>query len=456
MMRLYKNVAVILMVGCCAGFLGCEKFLDEKTNRKLAVPATLQDFQALLDHTDMNVSAPSAGEISSDAYYLTDKKWAGLESENQRRMYIWEKENLFNTGYNDWNDTYKAIYTCNTVLSGIPQVKRTAVNAAEWDNVKGQALYCRGNNYLDAVIVWSLAYDQTTASIDLGLPLRLNTDFNEVSVRSSVRQTYEQIIQDIKGSIHLLPLVPLSKFRPSRAAAYGLLARTYLSMRDYENAGQYADSCLALNENLLDYNTLKFTGNYPIVAANNTEALYFRFMSFSNIIYNNLPIVTPEIYNSYAPDDLRKQAFFKKNTDNTFWFRGSYGGNYGLFCGIATNEIFLIKSECLARMGKVTESMNILNKLLVKRWSNKATYMPYTASGTDDALKVVLAERRKELVMNSLRWMDIKRLNKEGASIKLTRNLNGKVYELAANDLRFALPIPEDVIALSGMIQNRR
>lgn len=52
--------------------------------------------------------------------------------------------------------------------------------------------------------------------------------------------------------------------------------------------------------------------------------------------------------------------------------------------------------------------------------------------------------------------MDIKRLNKEGANITLTRTLNNSVYELLPNDLRSALPIPEDIISLSGMEQNRR
>ncbi|HEY0177744.1 MAG TPA: RagB/SusD family nutrient uptake outer membrane protein, partial [Pedobacter sp.] len=71
-------------------------------------------------------------------------------------------------------------------------------------------------------------------------------------------------------------------------------------------------------------------------------------------------------------------------------------------------------------------------------------------------LRIVLQERRKELIMRGIRWMDIKRLNKEGANITLTRKLNGNVYTLPANDLRFALPIPDDVIAFSGMKQNLR
>lgn len=458
MNRLYKIITAVLVICCLINLIGCEKFLDEKTSRKLAVPTTLGDFQALLDNVPkINQNSPSAGEISSDNYYLTDEKWESLADENERRKYTWEKDHLFANSFNEWDDIYQAIYFCNTVLSGVDKVKRTGSNATEWDNVKGQALYCRGNNYLDATVIWSEAYDKESAPSDLGLPLRLNTDFNEVSVRSSVQQTYAQIIQDVKGSIALLPLVPLSKFRPSKSAAYGLLARAYLSMRDYENAYKYADSCLSLNSNLLDYNTIDYGGIYPFTVANNTEVIYFRFMSSTDIIYDTTPIIIPEIYDSYALNDLRKQAFFEKNDeDETYYFKGGYGGGISLFCGIATNEIFLIKAECLARTGKVVESIDLLNSLVVKRWDKTKVYVPYTAANANEALHLVLKERRKELLMTGLRWMDIKRLNKEGANIMLTRTLHGQTYNLQPNDLRFALPIPEDVIATSGIIQNKR
>jgi len=73
-----------------------------------------------------------------------------------------------------------------------------------------------------------------------------------------------------------------------------------------------------------------------------------------------------------------------------------------------------------------------------------------------DALQKVLTERRKQLVMRFVRWMDIKRLNKEGASITLKRIINGQLYSLPPNSNLYALAIPEDVIVLSGIQQNPR
>ncbi|QNK64828.1 RagB/SusD family nutrient uptake outer membrane protein [Pedobacter sp. PAMC26386] len=457
MNRKYKNAVTILVIGCLICFSGCKKFLDEKTNKKLAVPNTISDLQALMDNpSKINSSSPCSGEISTDDYYLTDAKWASIAEIEQRRMYNWEKDNLFARASNDWSKVYMVIYYSNTVLEGLSTIPRTPANAPDWDNVKGQAYYCRGSSYLEAVNVWSLAYDPASSGADLGLPLRLNTNFSEVSVRANVQQTFDQLIHDIKASIPLLPVVPLSKFRPSKPAAYGLLGRAYLTMRDYENAYQYADSCLSLKSDLVDYNTLSVTDKYPFSFENNKESMYFKSISTPPIIVNTIAIISPELFNSYDASDLRKRVFFKKNTDNTYRFTGSYGGLFGYFGGVATDEMFLIKAECLARKGRVTECMDVLNKLLITRWDKTKVYVPYAATSPADALSLVLKERRKELVNRGLRWVDVKRLNKEGAGITMIRTLNNTVYKLLPNDLRSALPIPDDVIVISGMEQNKR
>ncbi|HEY0176706.1 MAG TPA: RagB/SusD family nutrient uptake outer membrane protein, partial [Pedobacter sp.] len=370
MERSIKIYVAALMICCLFSLSGCEKFLEEKTSKKLAVPTTLADFQALLDQSGtMSISSPGSGEISADDYYLTDAKWACLTAEGQRRMYTWEKDNLYsNSPDNDWTYVYKAVYTCNTVLSGLKDLPRTSFNATEWDNVKGQALFCRGNNFLDAAIVWCLAYDKNTAGADLGLPLKMSIDFNETYTRSNVQQTYERIIMDLKAAVPLLPVVPLSNHRPSKAGAYGMISRAYMAMMEYHQAELYADSCLALNHTIMDYNTLTVTANYPITKVNNTEGIYFRYLQAVTIIYNATPITPKELYDAYLPGDLRKAAYFRMNADGTYYFKGSYAGSSGPFSGIATDEMYFNKAECLARKGNVSESMDLLNTLLIKRW----------------------------------------------------------------------------------------
>lgn len=453
-----KLLAAFTLIVNLLIFSGCEKFLAEKTSKKLVVPQQLEDFQALLDNVSFtNLTGVSAGAVSSDDYYLPDVKFDALTSENDRRMYTWEKDYVFSTdGFNNWSDTYNSVYYSNTVILGIEGIVRTPANAKEWDNVKGQALFCRGYSFLDAATIWCLAYDEKTAVKDLGLPLRLNTNFNESSKRSTVQKTYEQIISDLKGAVALLPSNALSKFRANKAAAYGLLARTYLFMRKYREANLYADSSLMQQKELLDYNNLTLGAAYPIDMSVNPEFLYARYLKTTPVLSTTNPVTLPELYNSFEDDDLRKRAFFAKNSDGSFYFKGSYFGRSSLFSGIATDEVLLIKAECMAIENDPHGCIALINQLRLKRWDKNKVYSPYSTSDPVEARKLVIIERRKELMMRGLRWMDVKRLNKEGYNISLSRAVHGKTYTLGANDLRFALPIPEDVIALSGMEQNKR
>jgi starch-binding outer membrane protein, SusD/RagB family len=210
---------------------------------------------------------------------------------------------------------------------------------------------------------------------------------------------------------------------------------------------------LQINNSLIDYNSLSSSSSYPI-SRFNSEVL-FHAAQLPTLVYSGWARVDSNLYNSYASNDLRKTIYFKQFSDSTFYFRGSYDGSVSLFFGLAIDEVYLIRAECEARLGNISEAMTDLNGLMVNRWLT-GTFTPFTATNSQDALNIVLTERRKELLMRDSRWMDIKRLNKEGGNIDLTRNLNGLLYHLTANDNNFALPIPEYVISLTGIVQNPR
>lgn len=436
---------------------GCDSFLDASPDKKLAVPDTLRDAQALLDnYGTMNQNNPSAsGETSADNYYIPTPAFLAMSNEGERRKYTWEKDNLFRIGYrpNHWYNCFQTVYYANTVLDALQKIVRTPLNSLEWDNVKGQALYYRGEAMLAAAFLWAPAYDPATASTDLGLPLP-STNFNEKLIRRSVEQTYQDIIGDLEMAVAHLPATVPHVMRPSRAAAYALLARAYLSMRLYPEAGAYADSSLALQDRLLDYNTLSASPTYPIPAYNMEVLHHSSAGSPQSLTLNNARVDTL-LFRQYEETDLRKKLFFRRNADGSYSFRGSYTGGSSHFAGTATNEMYLVQAESRARQGDADGAMRSLNHLLRHRWQ-AGTYVEKSATMPAEALQLVLQERRKELLMRGLRWMDIKRLNREGANITLTRNIEGKTYVLPPNDLRYALPLPEDVIALSGMQQNPR
>src|SRR5215210_6696883 len=101
-----------------------------------------------------------------------------------------------------------------------------------------------------------------------------------------------------------------------------------------------------------------------------------------------LSFVDTNLYKSYSENDLRKTLFFKPS-GNDHYFTGSYSAAFQLFAGIATDEIYLIRAECKARINENTAALDDLNSLLIKRYVT-GTFVPYTEANTTEVLAVIL------------------------------------------------------------------
>ncbi|WP_316753346.1 RagB/SusD family nutrient uptake outer membrane protein [Pedobacter gandavensis] len=465
-MKNSKNILMFLPLAliCCLTITGCKKFLDEKPDIKLAVPESLQDLQALLDNSGkMNTSGSNGRstdlpEASSDNYQIDDESYESLE-QGTRNIYIWGPE-VMGTYASEiegcWGGHYSVITPCNTVLKSIEGIKRTSANAVAYDNVKGSALFFRSNSFLWLVTGWSKTFNESSADQDPGIPLRKDDTYNEKVSRGTLRQTYDQIINDLNEALPLLPEKPVHSFRPSKAAVHALLARTYLAMRKYELAATEAKACIQVfgNNNLLNYNTLDATSEEPIARFN--PEVIFSMESFTTTYTDETATVKADLYASYDDNDLRKTVFFYENEDfGGYSFKGHYAG-YRLFTGLALDEVYLIAAESLIRTNKAGEGMDLLNELLLKRWAT-GSFAPLQITNPSDALLLVLKERRKELVMRNLRWMDLKRLNMEPEhQVQISRTIKGKIEKLEPGDPRYSFPIPLRSIQMSGLTQNPR
>lgn len=453
MKPIYQFIILLLSAAILSG---CKDYLDIKPDKKLSLADNLVDLQGLMEtYNPVNTQGNYAGEVAADNFYLTETELASIAKDGDRRMYTWENDNIFQEDNNSWNNAYLLIYHANTVLENIKNIPRTPTNFAEHDNVKGQAYFLKGASLLQAAFIWTQAYDSNTADQLAGLPIRAGTDFNIKSKRSSLGETYDQAIRDLKSAVQFLPVRAVQVTRSSRPAAFAMLSRAYLSIRDYKNARLYADSVLQINSELTDYNTLSTTAATPI-SKFSKEVLFHWMIAVPPILNQARAKVDPALFAMFSESDLRKKVFFKNNGNGTYAFKGNYSGSGALFVGPAIDEVYLTRAECLIREGKITEGLNDLNALYVKRWDKTKPFVPFTATTKDQALDIILKERRKELIGRGLRWVDIKRLNFEGANITLSRTLGPKSYLLKPNDLRYAMPLPEEVIALTGMQQNSR
>jgi len=436
--------------------MSCSKFLDEKPNVKLLVPVKINDLQGLLDDLEvLNQQEPAPTEVAADDYRLSEANWKTLDEFN-RNLYVWAPAQNFVTGAGSaWTLYYTQIYKANVVLNDIDNMHDTQSNPIEAANVAGQALFTRSRSFFNALQVWALNYNEVTAATDLGVPLRLNVDFDEPTKRATVAESYSQVVNDLTKAVHLLPVTPLHVIRPSKPAACGLLARVFLSMNKVDSCLKYTQLALSLKNELMDYNGdvgINATANFPFLRFNK-EVVFDSYMPHPAAVSKGE--IAPELYEMYETNDLRRNLYHR-SASTIGYFKGTYAGSNPMFNGIATNELYLMKAECLIRSGEVQQGLNTLNDLLRKRYKNDGSFAPKATTNPETALTIVLSERRKELVFRGLRWMDIKRLNAIGRNIYLKRTLGTSQYTLNANDLRFALAIPEDIIVNTNIPQNRR
>lgn len=464
MKKLIQSVVIFIWIFICVCIIGCQKgdWYDVKSDKRLAVPTTLKDMQALMDYgLVLNINTPALKELASDGHYVSNVMALTLSGIN-KNAYTWSHEEPYEK-VTDWisgnatSGSYKKIYYSNLVLESLDKIETEGIIEQEaWENVKGQALFHRAMAYYDLAQVFAPPYDLATENNQLSIPLRLESDVNIPSKRATNKQVYDQIFNDLMHAKGLLPVAALYKTRPSKLAVLALLARIYLSIEDYEQARIYAGLCLDSYSTLMDYSKLNSTSTTNPIMQYNSEIIFYSSiwdivpLSFSN------NLIDPVWYNSYNNNDLRKKIFFNRNaTTGLITSKGTYCGTgfNSHFSGLATDELYLIRAECYAREGKVVEAMKDLNTLLKTRWSGNYTNM--TAANGEDALIKVLEERKKELIMRGLRWSDLRRLNRDSRfAVTLTRTIGAKTYTLEPNSYKYTFPIPDDIIAVTGMEQN--
>ncbi|MEN5435969.1 MULTISPECIES: RagB/SusD family nutrient uptake outer membrane protein [Sphingobacterium] len=439
-------------------FLGtsCSGFLDLKPEQKMAVPKTLEHCELLLnDYSAMNTGYPTLGEIAADDYYLNTSDWKSLSNFDEQQTYNWSLE--FMTLNTHWQNPYKTVYLSNQILSILAQLDQN-YDKVKYGKILGAAHFFRAFAFHQAASVFTMPYQAETAETEMGIPLRLKPELDYKSTRSSLAETYTQIVSDYKQAIRYLPEVETLKGRPGKAAAYAGLARVYLDMQAYDKAYANADSCLRLRPELLNYKDLKASASLPITKFN-VEVIFPATSIFSSPLGQSFARIDPDLFKSYGEHDYRKGVYFKPNTSEagTYAYKGSYDNSTTTpFIGLTTSEVYLIRAEAAVRTNKIGQALGDLN-ILLKNRINPTFFTEIAETDPNELLRIVLQERRKELVFRGRRWSDLRRLNLDDRFKKtLKRSIDGQNYTLEPNSLKYAHLIPDLVISESGIIQNKR
>lgn len=233
-----------------------------------------------------------------------------------------------------WNKRYNVIGVANRVIRNIDNIQTTA---AVKNKYLGEALFMSSRMYFE------LAYNY--GNDKAGVPIidrNKEADPNPIPRAANVMENYNYIVTDLKRAAELLPaqeeLLAKDFGRPHKVAAWALLAKVYLFMKDWQNAAFWANEVMTKgNRNLLN--------NYADVfkAKNNYSSEYIwsipstpKFNSVGSILpgvmlenkgwglYNGWGYFQPtkELYDEYEAGDLRRSATILKLGDQ-FTFNGS-------------------------------------------------------------------------------------------------------------------------------------
>lgn len=456
-MRNYLYLVILLTT------VSCNKYLDKKSDQSFLIPKELKDLVLLVDNNDVFNFATTPDVVGSTDEVSIDSVQYRLLAGYQLKeyAYLWKLKEHTDYKYgqsNSWMRPYEAIYYANLCLDKISKISKTPANQRDWNRVNGSALFFRA--YYLAQLSWAFSknYDENN-NTDLGVVIKLKNDFNVPSVRSTVKECYTQIIQDAKASLDYLEMGSSTQAKPNKKAAYALLSRVYMSMLKYDSAFHYADLLLKNYQPLTDFNNpaeVNVDAFYPI--RDFCSEIIFLSSAVNTALTFSQSTVDTAFYHSYASNDLRRRAYFQ-TLSNQFYTYQVYKTfvfmEGGMFTGFATGEMYLNRAECYARKNKLDEALADINLLRSKRYET-ATHSPVTTHNQQELLEIILEERKKELACRGTRWMDIKRLNKEfnNITIKHYNYTEGKYYTLPPNDNRYALPLPLDIVQITGMPQN--
>ncbi|WP_286727771.1 MULTISPECIES: RagB/SusD family nutrient uptake outer membrane protein [Sphingobacterium] len=436
----------------------CNKFLEDKTNKTSTVPSTLEDLQALLDAgNQLNLgSYPFFLEACTDDFLLTDAGYNNLDVFD-KQVYTFQNPDLYSATEKLilWRDAYKAIAIANTVLDGLSDIK--ILKGLDPNNIKGQALFHRAFMHFILLQIYAAPFDQKGNNNVPGIPIKLSSDINDKTKRSTVGECYRSVIQDLEEAAGLLPNELGIVTRPNKISAHAALSRVYMAMEDYENAKKYAELVLIRYDKLMDLNTMSVDASFPYPAMN-AETLFFAYSNGTTMFGGSRgSYMTDDLLSKYDTHDLRFRANYKKGTDGRYTFKGHYvgSGTYLFFVGLTTSEVLLNAAESNTRLGNATLAKQQLNELLQNR-IEKQFFVPITESNIEVLLKTVIRERRKELVRRGLRWSDLRRLNKDERFKKeIVRKvtIDGKIQEFSLKPISkdYIFNIPIEVKNITGI-----
>ncbi|MCO5242101.1 MAG: RagB/SusD family nutrient uptake outer membrane protein [Chitinophagaceae bacterium] len=394
----------------------------------------------------------------------------------------------------NYNNHYSGIARVNTILGN---VSKAGLTEQDVNRITGQAKFLRALYYFDLVRYFG------------GVPLYLSEVTNTTNAylpRSSVKEVYDAIVDDLKDAVAKLPVPGFPQNgRATQGAARMLLADVYLTQKNYPLAESELKSIIGMGYSLLpDYASVFALSNKNSVESifeiqyqqgnQGQNSNWYQFLPLSGDLslitgitsYNgststggfNIP--TGDLIESYEANDTRLDASIAiaEGTGVTEMmvieavksargytpppgkiyvpFIKKFVHPHALLYNTDDNfpvyryaEALLSLAEVLNEQDKSPEALTYLNQV-----RSRAGLEPSTETNRDLLRAVIDHERRVEFAFENKRWFDLVRtgkavevMNNHGVYIKAVHAgesyLPANSYKVTANHLLYPIPFRE-------------
>lgn len=446
----------------------CENFLKEEPLNRIAQERyyqTPEDAIAAVNSVYANLGSTSSGP--EGIYHSTTWVTPGLASDEMKNMqqgaiandqlatFSWNAENgSVNTL---WRIHYKTITLANIAIERIPAIQMDEVLR---ERLVDEAKFLRALAYFNLVRF----FGQVPLLIAETEPLSPEV--------SDVEAIYHQIIQDLQDAENLPHDGDIQEGRATRGAAKSLLAKVYLTRKEWANASLKAREVIESGKyGLWD----DFADVYKHANRGGKEAVFsvgfgdaggtISFWEFGQFNVRLLPpqlqqgiagvrntqgwqVVTRDLYDSYSDDDERKKVSYMTEFVNDagevvklpevyiqkFWDRVAepFGGDSQQdFPVIRYSDVLLIYAEAEGELGNYGVANTYLNMV-----RNRANLGDVNITDAEQFREAVLLERRKELAAEGHRWFDLVRTGKLAQKVQAAKGIS-------VNDTYELFPIPQ-------------
>lgn len=425
----------------------CRKYVevDQFTTRTLKYT---EDFQYLVNNRSNFESSYILPLVTSDDMATTDVNHQNSMAAEFKFAYVWGASFYGDTQSDiGWNNLYKTIYTCNEIIFSVMESQNGT--DAKKKEIYAEALVQRAFAYLMLANQYGEIYDPAKAQNQIGIPLLTTPDLFQKLDRSNLKKVYDQVVSDLEQAIPSLPNTGTNNGHAAKVSAYALLSRTYLYMRNFTLAGEYADKALAINSALKTLeNYIGKTNTFPR-RHEDPEVLLSRLSAGRFLSQLN-----PELIDLFTTGDVRLELFTGTGSGipGKAYIRPQFNEGFS-HTGLSVPEMMLNRAEVYARAGNVNKTLEFLNKLRKTR-IKAANYQDLAISSPADLLPAVINERRREFMGTGLRWFDQRRLNLDTEFAKsYVRTFGGQQYTLSPGSNRYIYPIAPAVLDLNPEIQ---